>query len=94
MMDHWRAVLPVAIHELEYEKLTAEPEAETRALVDFVGLEWDAACLRPHETTRVVRTASRYQVTQPINSGSVGRWRRYERHLGPLKEALGPLAVT
>jgi tetratricopeptide (TPR) repeat protein len=94
LMDHWRAVLPVPIYDLQYEKLIAEPEAQIRALVDFVGLEWDAACLRSHETNRTVRTASRYQATEPINSESIGRWRRYERHLGPLKEALGPLATA
>ena len=53
----------------------------TRAALDRAALEF---------TTN--QKASRYQATQPINNESLGRWRRYEPHLGPLKEALGPLA--
>lgn len=93
LMAHWREVLPIPIYELEYERLTEQPEQESRALVDFIGLPWDPACLSPHESTRPVRTLSRIQVRQPIYRSSVGRWRRYETHLGPLKEALGDLVI-
>ena len=31
-----------------------------------------------------VRTVSRAQVRQPVNARGLGRWRPYERHLGPL----------
>jgi len=72
--------------------LIEEPETESRKLVDFVGLSWDPACLAPHESTQPVHTLSRQQVREPIYSTSVGRWRRYEKHLGPLKAALGDLA--
>jgi tetratricopeptide (TPR) repeat protein len=92
LMDHWRAVLPIPIFDVQYEDLVADPESQIPAIVGHIGLEWDPACLKFHETARVVRTASRYQATQPIYSGSVGRWRDYERHLAPLKEALGSLA--
>jgi tetratricopeptide (TPR) repeat protein len=92
LMDHWRMVLPIPIFEVQYEDLVTAPEETIRALVDHVGLEWDDACLNFHETSRVMYTASRYQATQPIHRGSIGRWRDSERHLGPLKEALGPLA--
>lgn len=91
LMDHWREVLPIAIHELDYERLIEDPEAEARKLVDFVGLAWDPACLAPHESDRAILTQSRSQVRQPIYKTSVARWRHYERHLGPLKEALGDL---
>jgi tetratricopeptide (TPR) repeat protein len=91
LMDHWREVLPLTIHDLDYEGLIEDPEIETRKLVDFVGLPWDPACLAPHESTRAVHTQSRSQVRQPIYKSSVARWRRYESHLGPLKEALGDL---
>jgi hypothetical protein len=52
-------------------------------------LDWDPACLKFHESKRYVKTASRDQVQKPIYQSSVGRWRNYETHLGPLKEALG-----
>jgi hypothetical protein len=78
---------------VSHERLVAEPEAMTRWLVEEAcGLKWDDACLRFYETKRPVRTASVAQVRQPIFRTSVARWRRYERHLGALFEALGPYA--
>lgn len=88
LMAHWRRVLPVQMFELQYEELTADHEAVSRRLVEFCGLEWDERCLRFHETPRAVWTASMLQVRQPIYSGAVGRWRRYQDHLGPLLAAL------
>jgi tetratricopeptide (TPR) repeat protein len=93
MMDHWAQVLPGRVIEVEHEGLVADPEGRIRWLVtEAAGLEWDEACLRFHQTRRPVRTASVAQVRQPIFSTSVQRWRRYEKHLGPLFEALGPYA--
>ena len=92
LMDHWRAVLPLRIFELDYEDLVRRPEPVSRALVDFCGLDWDPACAQAHRTARSVRTASRWQVRQPIYGSSVGRARAYARHLGPLIDALGPYA--
>jgi hypothetical protein len=88
LMAHWAAVLPVPVFELRYEELTADQEAVSRRLVAFCGLEWDERCLRFHETRRVVRTASQLQVRQPLYRGSVGRWKRYEAFLQPLRDAL------
>lgn len=81
LMAHWRAVLPVPMLDVAYEALVGEPEVESRRLVGFLGLEWEAACLEFHRTERPVLTASSWQVRQPIYAGSVGRWRNYARHL-------------
>jgi hypothetical protein len=89
LMDHWRAVLPVRPLEIVYEELVANPEAVSRQLVAYCGLDWDDRCLAFHESPRAVQTMSKLQVRQPIFTTSVGRWRRYEAHLGPLLEALG-----
>jgi hypothetical protein len=80
--------LPLPLFELHYEELTADPEAASRRLVAFCGLEWDERCLRFHDSQRVVHTSSLLQVRQPIYRDSVGRWKRYEAHLQPLLEAL------
>ncbi len=88
--DHWRRVLPNRMTEVPHEALVADPRRQIRWLVtEACGLSWDEACLAFHETGGAVRTASSAQVRQPIFRTSVGRWRRYERGLGPLKEALG-----
>ena len=94
LMDHWRDVLPLRIHELDYERLIDSPEEQSRKLIDFMGLPWDPACLAPHESTRPVHTISMTQVREPIYKTSVGRWRNYESHLGPLKAALGDRVET
>ena len=88
IMDHWRRTLPIAMLEVDYEVLVADREGQIRALIDFLGLPWDDRCLQPHRTRRTVRTASNWQVRQPIHAGSVHRYRYYERHLDPLKAAL------
>ena len=89
LMQHWRQVLPLPIHTCAYEDIVAQLEPSARALISFVGLEWDPACLDFHLQDRRVDTPSRWQVRQPLYDRSVGRWRRYEQHLGPLKLALG-----
>jgi tetratricopeptide (TPR) repeat protein len=88
LLAHWRAVLPVPVLEMRYEDLVANLEAESRRLIAFLGLNWDPACLAFHETERPVLTASLWQVRQPLYSTSVGRWRHYRKHLGPLLEGL------
>jgi Flp pilus assembly protein TadD len=81
-------VLEIAVRDVCYERLVRDPEQEIRQTLEFLGLEWNDACLRHHESDRQVRTASHEQATRPIYSSSVGRWRRYERHLGPLLQTL------
>ena len=88
LMRHWAEVAGTQIHECRYEDLIAEPEAQTRRLVDAMGLPWDERCLRFHEGDRPVLTPSRWQVRSPIYGAAVGRWRRYEAHLGPLLQEL------
>ena len=84
LMAHWHDVLPLPVLDVDYEAVVADPGAESRRLVDFLDLPWDDACLRFHEARHVVRSASNWQVRRPVHGGSVGRWRAYERWLGPL----------
>lgn len=91
LMDLWRSVLPSnRLLEVDYEALIADREAETRRLIDFCGLQWNDACLAPEQNQRVVRTASMWQVRQPVYRSSVARWKRYEPWLGGLRELLSP----
>lgn len=85
---HWRAVLPNPILEVRYEDLVGDLEGQSRRLIEFLGLDWDPACLEFHRTSRTVNTASNWQVRQSLYTSSIGRWRAYERHLGPLIEGL------
>jgi hypothetical protein len=85
---HWLKLLPLHMIEVNYEKLVADLEGESRRLIEFLGLDWDPACLDFHRTERTVATVSHWQVRQPIYSSSIRRWQNYEKHLGPLYAAL------
>jgi hypothetical protein len=72
--------------ERDYEEATSSPEDVARKLVEFAGLAWDDACLRPEENPDPIKTSSKWQARQPIYRTSVERWRRYERWLGELRD--------
>jgi hypothetical protein len=81
LMSHWRRVLPVPVHEIVYEELAAAPEAELRRLVGLLGLLWDDRCLSAVADGSVPRTL--------LSRDPVGRWQRFDKQLGALRQALG-----
>jgi tetratricopeptide (TPR) repeat protein len=93
-MDHYDRVLPGRIHRVIHERLLDSPEAEVRAMLDYLGLPFEEACLEFHRNTRAVRTASSEQVRRPINRDGQGQWKAYDAWLGPLRAALGDLVET
>ena len=89
MMERWSAfVSPDRLLEIHYEELLGNFEHEARRILAFCGIPWDAACLRFYEARRPVRTASNFQVRQPLYHSSVGRAQPFLAHLGPLIESL------
>ena len=82
LMDRWR--LELELIEVDYEELVADKEAVTRRIVAACGLPWDDACLDHGSRAGAIRTPSKWQARQPVYSGSVGRWRRFEPWLGEL----------
>jgi hypothetical protein len=94
LMAHFDAVLPGRICRVSYEDVVRDLEGEVRRLLDYLGLPFEEQCLRFHETRRTVATVSSEQVRQPLYTEGVAQWRNFEPWLGPLKEALGELAVT
>jgi tetratricopeptide (TPR) repeat protein len=88
LMAHWRVVLPGFVHEVKYEEMVSDQEHQTRKLLEYCDLPWDAACLAFHRTKRTVATPSATQVRQPIYQGSVQLWKNYEQQLKPLRRAL------
>lgn len=88
LVRHWMDVFPGRIHEVGYEALVADQEGETRRLLEYCGLDWDDACLEFHRNPAPVATASAIQVREPVNRRAIGRWKRYERQLQPVREFL------
>ena len=88
LMAHWREVLPGRFYEVSYEQLTSNQEQESRQLIEYCGLEWQDACLDFYKTDRKVKTASVFQVRQPMHNQSVDLWKRYGDALQPLLDDL------
>ena len=90
LVAHWRAVLPAgSILDVPYAELLADQEKWTRKMLDFLGLDWDPGCLEFERTDRAVATSSYWQVRQKIYKSSLGRWRNYEKYIGPLLPLAG-----
>ena len=90
LMDHWKAVLPTPMLDVDYEALVTDPEPTIRRLVEHCGVDWEPGCAQYYETERGINTPSRWQARQPIYRHAVGRWRNYEKHLAPLLDVLSP----
>jgi tetratricopeptide (TPR) repeat protein len=92
LMEHWHRALPGKILRVQHADVVQDLEGSVRRILEFCGLEFEAACLEYYKTDRVVRTLSADQVRRPIYREGLDQWRNYEPWLGPLKAALGPLA--
>jgi hypothetical protein len=93
VMDHARTLaadpgVGLRLLELDYEQTVADPDTQTRRILDFLGLDFDPACLRPHEGAAVAHTLSNNQVSRPIYRSAVHRHLRYASHVRPLLDAL------
>jgi len=93
LMAHWKNVLPIAILDVQYERLLDDLESESRRMLNYCELDWQRACLEFHRSQRPVRTASSWQVRQPLYRTAKARWRNFEPHLDGLKKALSDRAV-
>lgn len=88
LMTHWDEALPGRVFHLSYEALVSDPETGIAALLDYLGLPVEEACLHPERNAGAVTTFSRLQVRAGINASSVARWKPYERHLKPILDSL------
>ena len=86
--DCWSRHLNINIIDIRYEDLISDFDNYTRRIIEFLGLEWENSCLNFHNTERHVGTPSSWQVRQPVYSTSVGRWKRFEKHLSPMLSEL------
>lgn len=94
IMDYWKQNLPGRILTVEFEQLLSDPEGQTARIFEFAGLDRPDDWRSFHEKRGVVLTSSRQQVRRPLHTDGIGAWRRYEKHLGPLKDALARYGVA
>jgi len=89
LMAHWHAVLPDRILDVPYEHLIENPRDMAQAMIAHIGLDWEENCLNFHQQNHAVQSLSTWQVRQPIYTHANEKWRHYNAHLTPLKDALG-----
>lgn len=87
LIQHWQAT-GNDVFLMEYETLIDQPDETIQALLEFVGLPWNDACLNFHENTRSVRTLSATQVRKPLSANRLEQWKRYETQLQPMLKRL------
>jgi tetratricopeptide (TPR) repeat protein len=88
LMQRWKAMFPGRILDVRYEDTVADIENQGRRMLEFLDLPFEESVLDFYKTERLVKTPSASQVRQPIYGDALQAWRRYEKHLGPLIEAL------
>lgn len=88
LMQNWREQFPGRFFDISYEQTTHDLETNARALIDYLELPWEDACLEFHKQKTAVSTASAVQVREPVHTRSINRWKRYERQLQPMYQEL------
>lgn len=93
LWQRYREVLPLNCHQIRYEDLLDNPEANLRPLLEFLDVSWSAEVLRHAEHVPErgnIKSASYAQVSRPVYQSSRDRWQRYRKYLEPHLEQLRP----
>ena len=93
LMEHWRQRFPGRFYDISYEDTTTNFEENVVNLLAFLELPFEEACMNFHTQRTAVSTASAAQVREPAHTRSVGRWRRYETQLTPMREELAAFGL-
>jgi tetratricopeptide (TPR) repeat protein len=87
IMDHWHKMYKGEIFEIRYESLVEDPEKYAKEMLKYLELEWDENVLNHTNLKRSVKTASVWQVRQPVYKTSKEKWHNYKEELEPFKVA-------
>lgn len=93
IIEHWRRLYPADIYDLDYDKTVVRPREVLTDLLSFLGLPWDDACLTADVIDEPVRTASAWQVRQPLHARSSGRWTHHADRLVAVRRVLTEAGV-
>jgi tetratricopeptide (TPR) repeat protein len=94
LMDHWQRLFGADIIELNYDQLVRDPQGTAQPVFEALGLRWEPRFLQHASSGRPVRTASVWQVREPLYTRSSGRARHYARQLAPLIQDLAILPAS
>jgi hypothetical protein len=91
LMAHWKSLYGGDILDLDYDAFVRDPRPAVERLLAFCELDWEESCMEFHRVSNAVKTASVWQVREPLYQRSSGRWQNYARELEPLRAYLGDL---
>ena len=94
LMAHWKSLYGADILDFDYDSFVRAPQPAVRRLLEFCGLQWEEGCMEFHMVANAVKTASVWQVREPLYQRSSRRWRHYARELESVRAFLGELAAT
>lgn len=93
LMAHWRRIYPDDVIDVDYDSLVTDPRRSIEPVLKACGLPWQDDLLDSHRSTDAVKTASVWQVRQPIHNRSSGRWRHYARQLARVRRRLAEVGA-
>jgi Tfp pilus assembly protein PilF len=88
LMEHWERLYPESILSLQYEDMVDDFDNQVHRVLDFLDLDWEDELKNYYNTDRAVWTASLFQVRKPLYRSALDFWKKYDKHLGPLREGL------
>jgi tetratricopeptide (TPR) repeat protein len=88
LMAHWKALYGADIIDVDYDRLVQGPRPVMQGLLEFLSLDWDEGCLEIPAVGRSVKTASVWQVREPLYQHSSGRAQHYAKELAGLRSDL------
>lgn len=94
LMAHWQSLFGDSILDFDYDAFVREPRPAVERLLGYCGLEWDERCLAFHEAATAVKTASVWQVREPLYRRSSGRARHYQQELSGLRAYLAAAGLA
>ena len=94
LMDTWRERFGDGFFDISYEETAADLEPNARALLDYLELPFEDACLEFHKQDAAVSTASAVQVREPAHTRSIGRWKQYETGLQEMQSELQKAGIA
>ncbi|MBF0266655.1 MAG: sulfotransferase [Gammaproteobacteria bacterium] len=84
LIQHWQKLFADEILEIQYENLIDNTEKISKQMFEYIGVNWEQSALDFYKLERPVKTASVWQVRQPIYKTSKARWEHYRDFLAPL----------
>ncbi len=94
LCNHWEDLLGDRLIEVHYEGLVADQEAETRRLLNRLGLDFEERCLHFDKHEAATTTASSVQVRQKVHTRSVDKWKYFAEQLKPLSDYLESAGIA